>query len=137
MAHFGGWKSSIMKCLETADHSEERGESAASLNSVLEYTHLKFFVCVLIYQEIQVKFCPNYPGHCGTDADHSRSRSADCEEIRLRGKVRNMEVHQRCCSQTRKSAKGKWLSWPLAKEVMFLQQRAQIFSDPIFSICQL
>lgn len=96
-----------------------------------------FFVCVFIYQEFQVKFCSNYPGHRGIDARHSCSRGAHCEEIRLWGKVRNMEVHQRYCSQTRKSAKGTWLSLPLAKEVTFLICQAQIFSDLTSSVSQL
>lgn len=61
----------------------------------------EIFVCVLIYQEFQVKFGSNYPGHCGTDAGHSCSRSAHCEEICLWGKVRNVEVNHRCCIQTR------------------------------------
>lgn len=87
----------------------------AFLNSALEYANVKFFVCVLLYQEFQVKFCSDYPGHCGTDAGHSCSRSAHCEEICLWGKVRNVEVNRRCCIQTRKSAKGVWLSLPLAK----------------------
>lgn len=112
---FGGWKSNIMKCLETADHSEEWGESATCLNSVLEYAHLKCCVCVLICQEFQVKFCSNYPGHCGIDAGHSRSRSAHCEEIRLWGKVRNTEINQRCCSQTRQSAQGHMVESALNK----------------------
>lgn len=66
-------------------------------------------VCVLIYQEFQVKFCSDYPGYCGIDAGHSRSRSAHCEEVRLWGKVRNgnqsnQKVHR---GQTVESAPGK------------------------------
>lgn len=52
-------------------------------------------VCVLIYQEFQVQFCSNHPGHRGTDAGHRRSRGAPREEIRVWGKVRSMEVSQR------------------------------------------